>query len=654
MKYWSSCISGYGEPVECPWGILQHETQYKLSTKPQARNQASSLNTKSTRPIQNRGTVADDASMLAENWQKMVDDLLFISDQPDSDVPSFSHQQRAHLQRARPITMVNNYALLTVPNESVKATIENDLGPHIVRILNHYLGKSCSLAVSIAAPQDDDWQTSHSPAQASRNYDPRYTSRYDPRGDSPAQSERTQHGSAQSASPQSGSTQPDQQAETPPSPHSRRGSRTAWDQQDSQMGFGFSYPASDATRNDATRNNSARDAAATPGSASLDELAEAYKQQQAQQVGAGETSEADASRRLHRETPAHDPNREESLNPKYTFENFVIGSSNRFAHGAAVAVAENPARAYNPLFIWGGSGLGKTHLLHAAGNYSQELRSDLRVKYVSSEEFTNDYINSLRDDRQESFKRRYRNLDVLMVDDIQFLEGKESTQEEFFHTFNALHQANKQIILSSDRPPKQLTTLEDRLRTRFEGGLITDVQPPDLETRIAILMKKASADGTRVDRQVLEFIASQFESSIRELEGALIRVSAYSSLINEPINMELAEIALHDILPDSASLEITMSTIMEVTAEYFHIEFKALTGAGKTRAVAHARQLAMYLCRELTDNSLPKIGEAFGGKDHTTVMYADRKIRKEMTENRNTYDEIQQLTQIIKTRGRVS
>ena len=241
-----------------------------------------------------------------------------------------------------------------------------------------------------------------------------------------------------------------------------------------------------------------------------------------------------------------------------------------------------------------------------------------------------------------------------MVDDIQFLEGKESTQEEFFHTFNALHQANKQIILSSDRPPKQLTTLEDRLRTRFEGGLITDVQPPDLETRIAILMKKASTDETRVDREVLGFIASQFESSIRELEGALIRVSAYSSLINEPINMELAEIALHDILPDSANLEITMSTIMEVTAEYFDIEFKALTGAGKTRAVAHARQLAMYLCRELTDNSLPKIGEAFGGKDHTTVMYADRKIRKEMTEKRDTYDEIQQLTQIIKTRGRVS
>ncbi|WP_246818188.1 chromosomal replication initiator protein DnaA, partial [Corynebacterium sp. HMSC071F07] len=324
----------------------------------------------------------------------------------------------------------------------------------------------------------------------------------------------------------------------------------------------------------------------------------------------------------------------------------------RFANGAAVAVAENPARAYNPLFIWGGSGLGKTHLLHAAGNYAQVLHPGLRVKYVSSEEFTNDYINSLRDDRQESFKRRYRNLDILMVDDIQFLEGKESTQEEFFHTFNALHQANKQIILSSDRPPKQLTTLEDRLRTRFEGGLITDIQPPDLETRIAILMKKAAADGTEVDRSVLELIASRFESSIRELEGALIRVSAYSSLVNEPISLEMAEIALHDLAPDAAGREITATAIMEVTAEFFDIDVETLRGAGKKRAVAHARQLAMYLCRELTELSLPKIGDQFGGKDHTTVIYADRKIRKEMTENRNTYDEIQALTQRIKNHSR--
>lgn len=357
-------------------------------------------------------------------------------------------------------------------------------------------------------------------------------------------------------------------------------------------------------------------------------------------------------RRIPREKPAHDPDREASLNPKYTFENFVIGSSNRFANGAAVAVAENPARAYNPLFIWGGSGLGKTHLLHAAGNYAKLLQPNLRISYVSSEEFTNDYINSVRDDRQESFKRRYRNLDILMVDDIQFLEGKEGTQEEFFHTFNALHQQNKQIILSSDRPPRQLTTLEDRLRTRFEGGLITDVQPPDLETRIAILLKKAAADGTHVDHAVLELIASQFESSIRELEGALIRVSAYSSLINEPITLEVAQVALRDLLPNGGEVTISAAAIKDAAAEYFDITLDQLTGAGKTRQVAHARQLAMYLCRELTDLSLPKIGDEFGGKDHTTVMYADRKIRKEMTENRGTYDEIQVLTQMIKNQAR--
>ncbi|WPF66162.1 MULTISPECIES: chromosomal replication initiator protein DnaA [unclassified Corynebacterium] len=369
-------------------------------------------------------------------------------------------------------------------------------------------------------------------------------------------------------------------------------------------------------------------------------------------VAPGDPTQAVTGQRIPRETPAHNPNKENSLNPKYTFESFVIGSSNRFANGAAVAVAENPARAYNPLFISGGSGLGKTHLLHAAGNYAKVLQPTLRIKYVSSEEFTNDYINSVRDDRQESFKRRYRNLDILMVDDIQFLQGKEGTQEEFFHTFNALHQANKQIILSSDRPPKELTTLEDRLRTRFQAGLIADIQPPDLETRIAILMKKAAADGTRVDRSVLELIASRFESSIRELEGALIRVSAYSSLTNEPIDMQMAEIALRDILPEAADVEITPTTIIEVTAEYFGITTEALCGVGKTRAVAHARQLAMYLCRELTDLSLPRIGAQFGGKDHTTVMYADRKIRKEMKEKRDTYDEIQQLTQTIKSRGR--
>lgn len=341
-----------------------------------------------------------------------------------------------------------------------------------------------------------------------------------------------------------------------------------------------------------------------------------------------------------------------TLNPRYTFESFVIGKSNRFPYAASVAVSEALAQAYNPLFIWGDSGLGKTHLLHAIGNYAQVLQPGIRVRYVSSEEFTNDYINSVRDDRQEKFKQRYRNLDILMIDDIQFLEGKEGTQEEFFHTFNALYQANKQIVLSSDRPPKELTVLTDRLRTRFKQGLIADIQPPDLETRIAILQKKAQSDGTRVPSDVLELIASRFDTSIRELEGALIRVIAYSSLIDEPLTEETAEKALADIMPNPDDTEISAQSIIQHTAEYFDVTVESLTGTGKTRAVAHARQIAMYLCRELTQLSLPRIGQHFGGKDHTTVMYADRKIRKEIKEKRDTYDQIQAITSSIKAHNR--
>ena len=505
---------------------------------------------------------------LEDLWRGVVDELLRLSEQATSSVPTLTPQQRAYLRLMKPVVLVDGYALLSAPHQAAKNVIEESLSPHITALLSSHTGHPYALAVSVAAPepepapepvQEPSWQPTQSHVEA------------------PAAGEQIPMG--------------------------------------------------------------------------LDELAQMH----AAQV-AGSRREANAhptvDRRIPREKPAHDPDREASLNPKYTFENFVIGSSNRFANGAAVAVAENPAKAYNPLFIWGGSGLGKTHLLHAAGNYARVLQPSLRIKYVSSEEFTNDYINSVRDDRQESFKRRYRNLDILMVDDIQFLEGKEGTQEEFFHTFNALHQANKQIILSSDRPPKELTTLEDRLRTRFISGLITDVQPPDLETRIAILMKKAAADGTQVDHAVLELIASQFESSIRELEGALIRVSAYSSLINEPITMEVAQVALRDILPDEGDVNITADAIKDAAAEYFQVSLDQLVGAGKTRQVAHARQIAMYLCRELTELSLPKIGDEFGGKDHTTVMYADRKIRKEMTENRGTYDEIQELTQVIKNRAR--
>ncbi len=340
------------------------------------------------------------------------------------------------------------------------------------------------------------------------------------------------------------------------------------------------------------------------------------------------------------------------LNERYTFDTFVIGASNRFSHAAAVAVAEAPARAYNPLFVWGDSGLGKTHLLHAVGHYTQRLYSGMRVRYVSTEEFTNDFINSLRDDRKVAFQRRYRDVDILLVDDIQFLEGKEGTQEEFFHTFNTLHNANKQIVVSSDRPPKRLETLEDRMRTRFEWGLITDIQPPELETRIAILRKKAAQDRLAAPAEVLEFIASRIERNIRELEGALIRVTAFASLNRQAVDLQLAEIVLRDLIPDSQTSEITAPTIMAVTAEYFSLTIEELCGPAKTKALAQARQIAMYLCRELTDLSLPRIGQMFGGRDHTTVMHADKKIRNEIAQRRKTFEQVQELTARIKQRSR--
>ncbi|MDQ1704099.1 MAG: chromosomal replication initiator protein [Frankiaceae bacterium] len=340
------------------------------------------------------------------------------------------------------------------------------------------------------------------------------------------------------------------------------------------------------------------------------------------------------------------------LNPKYQFETFVIGSSNRFAHAAAVAVAEAPAKAYNPLFIYGESGLGKTHLLHAIGHATQQMFHGSRVRYVSSEEFTNDFINSIRDGRAEAFRKRYREIDVLLVDDIQFLENKEQTQEEFFHTFNTLHNANKQIVISSDRPPKQLVTLEDRLRNRFEWGLITDVQPPELETRIAILRKKAAQERLDAPPEVLEFIASKIASNIRELEGALIRVTAFASLNRQNVDLALAEVVLKDLIADAAGPEITSATIMAQTAAYFGITIEDLCGSSRSRVLVTARQIAMYLCRELTDLSLPKIGQQFGGRDHTTVMHADRKIRSLMAERRSVYNQVSELTNRIKSQAR--
>jgi len=345
--------------------------------------------------------------------------------------------------------------------------------------------------------------------------------------------------------------------------------------------------------------------------------------------------------RLRRETEAR-------LNSKYSFETFVIGSSNRFAHAAAVAVAENPGKSYNPLTIYGDSGLGKTHLLHALGHYVRNYSGRYRVRYVSTEELTNDFINAISQNKGAEFRRRYRDIDVLLIDDIQFLEGKEQTQEEFFHTFNTLHNAQKQIVMTSDRPPKLLENLEPRLRSRFGWGLITDVQPPDLETRIAILRKKAAQERLTAGPDVLEFIASKIQTNIRELEGALIRVTAFASLNRQQVDMSLAEIVLKDLIPEAGDTQITSSMIMAQTAAYFSLTIDDLCGQSRTHMLVTARQIAMYLCRELTDLSLPKIGQQFGSRDHTTVMHADRKIRTLMAERRSVFNQVTELTNRIK------
>src|SRR5699024_1167637 len=316
------------------------------------------------------------------------------------------------------------------------------------------------------------------------------------------------------------------------------------------------------------------------------------------------------------------------LNSKYTFDTFVIGAGNRFAHAASLAVAEAPAKAYNPLFIYGGVGLGKTHLMHAIGHYVQEHNPEANVVYITSEKFTNEFINAIMENKATSFRNKYRNVDILFIDDIQFIAGKESTQEEFFHTFNALHEDNKQIIISSDRPPKEIPTLEDRLRSRFEWGLITDITPPDLETRTAILYKKAKAEGLDIPDEVMIYIANQIDTNIRELEGALIRVVAYSSLVNRDIDAALAADALKDIIPAKKPKAITIAKIQEVVGEKYNVRIEDFAAKKRTKAVAFPRQIAMYLSRELTDFSLPKIGEEFGGRDHTTVIHAHEKISK--------------------------
>ncbi len=515
-----------------------------------------------------------------------------------------SAQQRAYLRLTRLRAIVEDTALLAVPDPFVRDIIESRLREAITEALSKQLGKAIQVAVTVRAPEEAP---------------PNYLS-YPP-ASVPAQ-------------------QPLPPAPAPtPLPTARMAEPTLFDATvlDAQSGYGPLHQPVHPQTYGAPLTHLDRPAP-PPEPVSTPPAPPPVVPRPS--VGAG-------TGRDDRRAPAGaaDGNR---LNPKYTFETFVIGSSNRFAHAASVAVAESPAKAYNPLFIYGSSGLGKTHLLHAIGHYATTLGNARFVRYVSTEEFTNDFINSLRDDKTQVFQRRYRDVDILLIDDIQFLENRERTQEEFFHTFNTLHNSNKQLVITSDRSPKQLATLEDRLRTRFEWGLLADIQPPDLETRIAILQKKAAQERLSAPPDVLEFIASRISNSIRELEGALIRVTAFASLTRSPVQLSLAEEVLRDFIPDGSGPEINADQIMVSTADYFGVSLEDLRGHSRSRVLVNARQVAMYLCRELTDLSLPRIGQAFGGRDHTTVMHADRKIRQQMAERRSLYNQIAELTNRIK------
>ncbi|WP_336321160.1 chromosomal replication initiator protein DnaA [Streptomyces lavendofoliae] len=588
--------------------------------------------------------MADVPADLAAVWPRVLEQLLGEGQQ------GIEPKDKQWIERCQPLALVADTALLAVPNEWGKRVLEGRLAPLISDTLSRECGRPIRIAITV---DDSAGDPPSAPPAAGRHQQqqPRYDDRQQGEGyDKPY--EKYDGGYGHRSMPDDGlptvrPAYPDYQQQRPePGSWPRTQEDLSWQQP--RLG-GFQERDPYATARPQQPHHDYRGPQApdpSPYDQQRGERRELPENPGQQRPGGGSPSGGAAA-----QGAGGRPGEQHArLNPKYLFDTFVIGSSNRFAHAAAVAVAEAPAKAYNPLFIYGESGLGKTHLLHAIGHYARSLYPGTRVRYVSSEEFTNEFINSIRDGKGDTFRKRYRDVDILLVDDIQFLASKESTQEEFFHTFNTLHNANKQIVLSSDRPPKQLMTLEDRLRNRFEWGLTTDVQPPELETRIAILRKKAVQEQLNAPPEVLEFIASRISRNIRELEGALIRVTAFASLNRQPVDLVLTEGVLKDLIPggEDAAPEITAGAIMAATADYFGLTVEDLCGSSRSRVLVTARQIAMYLCRELTDLSLPKIGAQFGGRDHTTVMHADRKIRALMAERRSIYNQVTELTNRIK------
>ena len=553
-------------------GVDEATAAVRVDTTPAGRRQG-----------KDDGSVAD--GTMTRLWRTTLDAL---------DADGIPVQQRAFLSLARLVGLLDDTALIAVPNDFTKEIVETRLRDRVTSTLGDQLGREVRLAVTVDPSLGEIPGADPVPGDAE---------------------------SPQMPSPEFGEGVAAAGPGSPDDGHDRRAAdrRAQLDDIDAGEDDGDHGHAATVTVLPGAENADGSPLAAVPG-----------------------------MRRPRGGTQVPEQVELTRLNPKYTFDTFVIGASNRFAHAAAVAVAEAPAKAYNPLFVYGDSGLGKTHLLHAIGHYARHLFPHVKVRYVNSEEFTNDFINSIRDDKAANFQRRYRDVDVLLIDDIQFLQGKVQTQEEFFHTFNTLHNANKQVVITSDVPPKLLSGFESRMRSRFEMGLLTDVQPPDLETRIAILRKKAIQERLSVPDDVLEFIASRISTNIRELEGALIRVTAFASLNRQPVDMSLAEIVLRDLIPDDAASQVTPATIMAQTAAYFGLTLDDLQGQSRSRVLVTARQIAMYLCRELTDLSLPKIGQQFGGRDHTTVMHAEKKIRQLMAERRAIYNQVTELTNRIK------